>query len=76
MTGRSTASKRTALPVTGKGVAALVLVAVALTFIVQNRQVISILLFIPVVFAPLWAAFAGVLVVGLVAGYLFAWRRR
>ncbi|GDY29923.1 DUF1049 domain-containing protein [Gandjariella thermophila] len=62
--------------VSPKEIVAVVLVAIALTFIVQNRQMIGILLFVPTVFAPLWAAFAGVLAVGLAAGYLLARRGR
>jgi uncharacterized integral membrane protein len=62
--------------VSSKAVTALVLLAAALTLIMQNRQRIEILLFVPTVTAPLWLALAGMFVIGLAVGYLLAWRRR
>ena len=55
---------------------AVVLVAIAVTFVVQNRGTITIRLFVPTVSGPLWAALAGVFVLGGLAGYLVAARRR
>jgi hypothetical protein len=72
----TTPQRRASLPISNRAITSLVLVAIALTFIVQNRQIVAILLFIPTVVGPLWAALAGVFVVGFGAGYLLAWRRR
>lgn len=59
-----------------KLVVALVLIAVCVVFILQNRQHVSIKLLVPTVGGPLWAALTGVLVLGGIAGYLLVRRRR
>lgn len=56
--------------------AALVLTALAVVFIVQNNQPTTIRVLIPVVTMPLWAALAGMLVVGAAIGYALNWRQR
>lgn len=61
---------------TVKQVTALVLVGLALTFIVQNRQIVAITFFIPTTLTPLWAALAVVFVVGGATGYLLARQRK
>jgi uncharacterized integral membrane protein len=77
MAGHSTAPQRSGRPlVSSKAVTTLVLLAAALTLIMQNRQRIEILLFVPTVTAPLWLVLAGMCVIGLAVGYLLAWRRR
>ncbi len=57
-------------------VLALVLLAIAAVFILENRQLTEIRLLIPVVLMPLWAALAGTLLVGLVIGVLLDRQRR
>ncbi len=54
----------------------LVLAALAVIFIVENRDPASIRLIIPVVVMPLWAALAGLFVIGVLVGYGLARRRR
>lgn len=71
MTQRHEAPRRTSptkVPV--KLIAALVLVAIALTFILQNRQTTDIYVFTTTISGPLWAALVGVLVIGLLVGFL------
>jgi len=53
-----------------------VLLAIALVFIVENRQLTPIRLLIPVVLMPLWAALTGTLLIGLVIGVLLDRQRR
>ncbi|GAA3795690.1 MULTISPECIES: lipopolysaccharide assembly protein LapA domain-containing protein [Amycolatopsis] len=53
-----------------KLIAAAVLVALGLTFVLQNRQTVDIRVFTTTITGPLWAALAGVLVLGLLAGLL------
>lgn len=55
-----------------KLVVAVVLVALGVTFIVQNRQAVDIRVFTTTISGPLWAVLAGVLVLGLLAGVLLA----
>lgn len=57
-------------------VAALVLTVIALIFIIQNNQLTAIRVLIPVVTMPLWAALAGMLIVGAAIGYTLNRRRR
>jgi uncharacterized integral membrane protein len=57
-------------------VVALVLLAVAVVFILENRQLTEIRLLIPVVLMPLWAALTGTLLIGLVVGVLLDRQRR
>lgn len=59
-----------------KYVVALVLFAVALTFIVQNRQPINIYLFTTSVSSPAWIALVVMLVVGMLIGFLLGIRSR
>ncbi|HEY8371800.1 MAG TPA: DUF1049 domain-containing protein [Pseudonocardiaceae bacterium] len=76
MTDHSMASGRVGRTrVPGKAITALVLFAVALVFILQNRQMVEIVFFVPKVVTPLWAALGGVFVLGLATGYLVARRR-
>ncbi|MGW4592668.1 DUF1049 domain-containing protein [Amycolatopsis thermoflava] len=53
-----------------KLIAAAVLVALGVTFVLQNRQTVDIRVFTTTITGPLWAALAGVLVLGLLAGLL------
>jgi uncharacterized integral membrane protein len=55
---------------------ALVLVVLAVVFIVENRDPTPIRLIVPVVVMPLWAALAGLFVVGVLVGYGLSRRRR
>ena len=55
---------------------ALVLLAVAVVFILENRQLTEIRLLLPVVLMPLWAALTGTLLIGLVVGVLVDRQRR
>lgn len=57
-----------------KWVAALVLFAIALTFIVQNRQLVTIYLFTTSVSSPAWIALVVMLVVGILIGFLMGVR--
>jgi uncharacterized integral membrane protein len=61
---------------TSRWVVALVLLAVAVVFVVENRDLTEIRLLIPVVLMPLWAALAITLVIGLVVGWIVGHRRR
>jgi uncharacterized integral membrane protein len=51
-----------------------VLVLLAFIFIIENRDPAAIRVIVPIVVMPLWAALAGMFVVGLAVGAL--WRRR
>jgi len=51
-------------------IVALVLVALALTFTLQNRQTTEIHVFTTTISGPLWAALVGMLVIGLLVGFL------
>jgi uncharacterized integral membrane protein len=55
---------------------ALVLLAVAVVFILENRQLTEIRLLLPVVLMPLWAALTGTLLIGLLVGVLVDRQRR
>jgi uncharacterized integral membrane protein len=57
-------------------IVALVLLALAVVFILENRQLTEIRLLIPVVLMPLWAALTGTLLIGLVVGVLLDRQRR
>jgi uncharacterized integral membrane protein len=57
-------------------IVALVLLAVAVVFILENRQLTEIRLLLPVVLMPLWAALTGTLLIGLVVGVLLDRQRR
>lgn len=57
-----------------KWVAAVVLFALALTFIVQNRQRIDVYLFTTTVSSPAWVALAVILVFGILIGFLMGVR--
>lgn len=67
-------TKRRRVPV--KLIVALVLVALAIVFIVQNRQETNIYLLLWTISGPLWSALTGVLVFGGVAGFLLVRRRQ
>jgi lipopolysaccharide assembly protein A len=54
---------------------ALILAAVALLFVVQNRDPVSLHLFFIEVSAPLWVAFLATIAVGGAIGWLLAGRR-
>ncbi|QUG99521.1 DUF1049 domain-containing protein [Saccharopolyspora erythraea] len=51
-------------------VGGLVLVALAVVFILENRHVVDIRVFVPVVSMPLWTALVAVMLVGIVVGLL------
>lgn len=68
--GANPQTTRTKIP--GKVIVALVLVAIAVTFILQNRQTTTIYVFTTTISGPLWAALVGMLVVGLLVGLLLA----
>lgn len=59
-----------------KWVAAAVLFAIAMTFIVQNRQLISIYLFTTSVSSPAWIALVVMLAIGMLIGFLMGVRSR
>ncbi|AUS81667.1 DUF1049 domain-containing protein [Actinoalloteichus sp. AHMU CJ021] len=56
-------------------VVGLLLGVLAVVFIVQNRDEVAIRLLVPVVDLPLWTALAGVLVLGMLIGALWVYRR-
>lgn len=68
------ATERTRVP--PKWIAALVVLAIAITFIVQNREIVTVTLFVTSTTGPLWVALACVLLLGVTCGYLIAHRRR
>ncbi|SDW58007.1 Protein of unknown function [Amycolatopsis xylanica] len=53
-----------------KLILAAALAAVGVTFILQNRQTVDIRVFTTTISGPLWAALAGVCVIGLLVGIL------
>jgi lipopolysaccharide assembly protein A len=55
---------------------ALILIALAATFIAQNREPASIHILWITVAAPMWLIFTGLLVVGILVGLLLRRRRR
>jgi uncharacterized integral membrane protein len=67
-------TERTRIP--PKWIAALVALAIAITFIVQNREWVTVTLFVTRASGPLWVALACVLVIGVACGYLIAYRKR
>ncbi|MDD7941634.1 LapA family protein [Actinomycetospora lutea] len=73
-TGRGSGTSRNGS--TSRRVVALVLLAVAVVFVLENRDPTEIRLLIPVVLMPLWVALTITLVLGLAAGWLVARRRR
>lgn len=68
------ATERTRVP--AKWIAALIVLAIAITFIVQNREIVTVTLFLTSTSGPLWIALACVLLLGVTCGYLIAHRRR
>lgn len=68
------ATRRRRVPV--KLIVALVLIALAIVFIVQNRQHVSIYLLLWTISGPMWAALTGMLVFGVIVGLLLVRRRR
>lgn len=69
-----TGSSRSRL--TPRLITALVLTVLALIFVFQNNQMTAIRVLVPVVIMPLWAALAGMLIVGAAIGYAVTWRQR
>ena len=61
---------------TTRRVVALVLLALAVVFVVENRDLTEIRLLIPVVLMPLWAALAITLVIGLAVGWIVGRQRK
>jgi len=55
-----------------KLIAAAVLVALGVIFLLRNRQTVDIRVFTTTISGPLWAVLAGVLALGLLAGVLLA----
>jgi uncharacterized integral membrane protein len=53
-----------------------VLAALAIVFVLENRQLVGIMLLVPVVTMPLWTALAAMLVMGVVIGLLVTRSRR
>lgn len=53
----------------------LAIAAVALTFILQNRQIVSVNFLLLAVMAPLWTALVGVFAAGLATGWLVSRRK-
>ncbi len=62
--------------VPAKLIVAVVLLAIALTFILQNRDAVDIRLAVVTVSAPLWAALVCMLVLGGLVVYLLTRRGR
>lgn len=54
----------------------VIVLVLALVFVLENRQPVSIRLWIPVVIMPQWAALTIMLVLGGVTGALLSRRRR
>lgn len=55
---------------------AVVLTVIALVFILQNRQLVQIKLFVPTITGPLWAALAAVGILGILIGFALGRHRR
>lgn len=53
----------------------LVITALMVTFIVQNRTTVSIYLLVAAVSAPMWATLLITWLIGVLVGLLLAWRR-
>jgi len=60
---------------TAKRVTALVVIVIAALFIGQNRQQVEINLFVTTVSGPMWAALTGMVVFGVLIGWLLTRRR-
>ena len=67
-------TKRRRVPV--KLIVALVLIALAIVFIVQNRQHVNIYLLLWTISGPMWSALTGMLVFGVIVGFLLVRRNR
>jgi uncharacterized integral membrane protein len=52
-----------------------VLGALAIVFVIENRQQIDVRLLVPVVTMPLWTALAALLLIGVLVGFLLRVRR-
>ena len=61
--------------VPGKLIAAAIVLAIVVWFIVVNRQKVPIKLWVHTVIGPMWIVLLATLVVGFVVGYLVRWRR-
>jgi uncharacterized integral membrane protein len=61
---------------TSRRVVALLLLAISVVFVLENRDLTEIRLLIPVVLMPLWGALTITLVIGLVVGLIVGRRRR
>jgi uncharacterized integral membrane protein len=72
---QQSAAAGTRFRLNAKWITALVLIAIGLTFVVQNRDLVQILLFVPTITAPLWAALIAMLVLGLLIGFLLGRQR-
>jgi uncharacterized integral membrane protein len=73
---RTGAAARSSTKWTSRWTIGLVVLVLALVFILENRQPVSIRLWIPVVIMPQWAALTLMLVLGGVTGVLLSRRRR
>ncbi|HET6503519.1 MAG TPA: LapA family protein [Amycolatopsis sp.] len=73
---QTSSTREPAIRVSTRGVVGLVLFAIVLTFIVQNRQSVQIYLFTTSVSSPLWVALAVVLILGMACGFLLTRRHR
>jgi uncharacterized integral membrane protein len=56
-------------------VTGVVLGALAIVFVIENRQQIDVRLLVPVVTMPLWTALAALLLIGVLVGLLLRARR-
>ncbi|MCI2417984.1 LapA family protein [Saccharopolyspora sp. K220] len=62
--------------VSPRAVTGLVLAVLAVVLAVENRQLVDIRVFVPMVTMPLWTALAVLLIVGVVIGFLVARPRK
>lgn len=66
---------RSSFPLSPKQIVAIVLAALAVIFVLQNRDDASINLLWSTLTMPVWVAFGGLLIVGVLIGLLLANRR-
>ncbi|MGP4016586.1 LapA family protein [Saccharopolyspora sp. 5N708] len=59
-----------------RAVTGLILAVLAVVLAVENRQLVEIRLFVPLVTMPLWTALAVLLIIGVIIGFLVARPRK
>ncbi len=76
LAGMARGGGRNRFPYSGRQVAALILVIVAMIFVLQNRRSTKVRFLIPELVTPLWVALFVSVLAGIIVGALIAYRRK